>query len=131
MCLSVSVSCVSGRRACACARACLLSVCCACVCFQLCASSPSVCAVKCLRKQSFFFFFSVFVFVFFVSSFCEVVAGVYSNENACISLSSFFSLRRGSDLMSRMMEQSGKRCQCECWKGKLSKWMRETRKTQS
>ena len=47
------------------------------VCVQVCAMSPSVCASECLC-------FCVF---FFLSEFCEVVAGVYSNENACVSLS--------------------------------------------
>lgn len=44
--------------------------------------------VSCLRllvRQN------VCAFVFFLSEFCEVVAGVYSNENACISSSLLFS----------------------------------------
>lgn len=65
----------------------------------------SVCASDCL---------SFCVLFFFCLSFCEVVAGVYSNENACISFSPLFSRWRGLDLMSWMMEQSGKQCQCEC-----------------
>lgn len=48
--------------------------------------------VPCLRLFArrnvcaFVFCFFLF-FVFFLSEFCEVVAGVYSNENACVSLS--------------------------------------------
>lgn len=67
-------------------------------------------ACLCLRVG----LFELLCFVFFCLSFCEVVAGVYSNENACISFSPLFSRWRGLDLMSWMMEQSGKQCQCEC-----------------
>lgn len=49
--------------------------------------------VSCLRLFArrnvcaFVFFF----FFLFLSEFCEVVAGVYSNENGCISFSPLFS----------------------------------------
>lgn len=74
VCLSVSVCCVSGS----------------CVC---------VCAFSTLRLVSVYSCAGIFVllcayvfFVFFPSSeFCEVVAGVYSNENACFSFSPLFS----------------------------------------
>lgn len=49
-----------------------------------------------------------------VLGFCEVVAGVYSDENACCFCCFFFPLLSSpTDLMSGMMEQSGKQCQCE------------------
>lgn len=70
--------------------------------------------VACLCLRVGLFELLCFVFFVFCLSFCEVVAGVYSNENACISFSPLFSRWRGLDLMSWMMEQSGKQCQCEC-----------------
>lgn len=54
--------------------------------FQLCVLSLCIRALECLCfcvRTCFFFFPS--------SEFCEVVAGVYSNENACFSFSPLFS----------------------------------------
>lgn len=107
LCVCLSVCAVCLGDVCMCAR----------VCVQL------LCLVSvCLRVGMFVLFFVVFLL-----EFCEVVAGVYSDENACISFSPLFSRWRGSDLMSWMMEQSGKQCQCECWKGKLRRWMHRNR----
>lgn len=64
-----------------------LGVVCVCVRFQLCVLSLCIRALEslcfCVRTCFLFFFPS--------SEFCEVVAGVYSNENACFSFSPLFS----------------------------------------
>lgn len=57
----------------------------------------SLCLVCLSRSLSLFLHVGMFVllcFVFFfvfLPEFCEVVAGVYSNENACISFAPLFS----------------------------------------
>lgn len=71
VCLSVSVCCVSGR----------------CVC-----SFSTLRLVSVYSCAGIFVLLCAYVFFFFPSSeFCEVVAGVYSNENACFSFSPLFS----------------------------------------
>lgn len=78
-------------RACMCAR----------VFLSLCVCVSTLCLVSvCLRGEMFvllslFFLCFCFCFSFFCLEFCEVVAGVYSNENACIfSLSFLLALKR-------------------------------------
>ncbi len=76
VCLSVCAVCLGGVRACV--RACVHA-------FKF---------VSCLRlfaRWNVCAFVFLFFFFFFLSEFCEVVAGVYSNENACISFSPLFS----------------------------------------
>lgn len=72
-----------------------------CVCLSVCAVClggvfERVCVCVCVRMFKFVSCLCVFVrwnvcaFVF-LSEFCEVVAGVYSNENACFSFPPLFS----------------------------------------
>lgn len=74
VCLSVSVCCVSGRCVCVCAFSTLRLV-----------SVYSCAGIFVLLCAYVVFFFSP------SSEFCGVVAGVYSNENACFSFSPLFS----------------------------------------